>query len=313
MKNPLKILLPLVVLASCMLHDNKFGNKRQTLADSLNSQCPVGLMEGEIELTGVSYSSGMFHIYLALQDEAPVAVSTLRALNEEYSRKLDEMEGVYENCGEIGGNPFIKGVFAQSPILMRMKEAIARATYTGESAQGYLPLRFCICDRTDTLDYIYNETWELLTESQWLSAIVPMEMQKVFGWTGDGKLPQLNEVVSFDGLPLVTEDGYVNILCSYDAMPYFRKPPVPMKLKDVRGKYFSEAILKEYLKREIDEHPSIERFLNTCTRRNISLRFLLVGRKDEIDSDLCSPQEIKEWESWGGNDTIIIAARQEMG
>lgn len=261
-------------------------------------------MEHEIEIAGVTYLKGRFQIDIALHDEAPASVATLQALNEEYTRRV---QAEYDETNrEIGGLPFIKGMISRSPLLMQMIDSIAFATSTPESTQGYLPLNIRICDETDTLTYTYNEEWEYLAENEWLNAIMPMEMQKYFGRTGEGATLMLNEEIRLEGSPFVSKDGYLDIHCSYDAMPDFREPPVPMRLKNIRGRYFSAAILKDYLKRQSDEHRPIERFLKACNRRNIKLRFLLEGVKDEIDYDLASPQLIKEWESWGGNDTIII-------
>lgn len=280
------------------------GNKQQALANSLNSQCPILQMEYEIEITGVTYFNGRFQIDIALHDEAPVSVANLQALNEEYARRV---QAEYDETNrEIGGLPFIKGMISRSPLLMQIIDSIAFATSTPESIQGYLPLNIRICDETDTLTYIYNEEWEYLAENEWLNAIMPMEMQKVFGRTGEGATLMLNEEIRLEGFPFVSKDGYLDIHCSYAAMPDFRKPPVPMRLKDIKGKYFSEIILKDYLKKRKEEFYSIERFLKACAKRNLKVRFLLEGLKDGIDCDLASPQLIKEWESWGGNDTVVI-------
>ena len=44
-------------------------------------------------------------------------------------------------------------------------------------------------------------------------------------------------------------------------------------------------------------------------KRNVDLKFVLEGVKDAIDYDLASSQMIKEWESWGGNDTIVVSSQ----
>lgn len=291
----------LLIVIACTSKDDK----HQALADSLNSQCSISQMENEIEITGVTYLTGRFQIDIALHDEAPVSVVTLQALNEEYARRV---QAEYDEINrEMGGLPFIKGIISRSPLLMQMIDSIALATSTPESTQGYLPLDIRICDETDTLTYTYNEEWEYLAENEWLNAIMPMEMQKYFGWIGEGSTLMLNEEIRLEGFPFVSKDGYLDIHCSYDAMPDFRKPPVPMRLKDIKGKYFSEIILKDYLKKRKEEFHSIERFLKACAKRNLKIRFLLEGLKDGIDYDLASPQLIKEWESWGGNDTVVVA------
>lgn len=307
-KTIILFLLSSVLMMSCSFFPG--SNEYQVLADSLNMQCPVELMDGEVEITRVECQGDKFFIYLTLHDEAPVSTASLSALDDEYTRLVEETKDYDMEIKRFGSLPFIIGVLCKSDALGKMVRTIEYATATPESTQGFLPLEIGICDDKDTLTYTYNVEWGGLSEAEWLNAIVPMEMRNAFGRAGSGEQPRLNNEVAFDGFPVATEDGTLDISCSYEAMPYFKASSAPIRLKDIRGKYFSASILKNYLKAQAGKHRPTKRFLNACVKRNISVRFLLTGVKDEIDPDLASPQSLKEWESWGGNDTITIAAQE---
>lgn len=307
-KSIIFFLLSSVLMMSCSSSNR--NNEYQVLADSLNMQCPVELMNGEVEITRVECPGSKFFIYLTLRDEAPVTIASLSALDDEYARRVEETKDFDVEIKRFGTLPFLMGVVDQSDALGKMIRTIELATSTPESTQGFLPLEIGICDANDTLTYTYNVEWAGLSEAEWLNAIVPMEMRDAFGWMGRGEQPRLNKEVAFDGFPVATEDGTLDIDCSYEAMPGFKDPSAPIRLKDIRGKYFSASILKDYLKTQAGKHRPTKRFLNACAKRNISVRFLLTGVKDEIDPDLASPQSVKEWESWGGNDTITIAMQE---
>lgn len=295
-------LLSLSVLMSCSQTDRNC----RSFAESWDGKCPVVLVEGEISLTHVRYSEGEFFLSVSLSDKAPVSVFSLRQLNEEYSRRMQDVEDYYRNGKEIGGLPFIKGIISQSTVLTQMIDTIASLTGTAESTQGYLPAVISISDETDSLAYVYNEEWEHLTEYEWLNAILPMDILKAFGWLEYEELPILNKEVKFSGTPLITEDGYLRISCSYDAMPYFRETHTPLRITEVREKYFNEILLKDYLVMQEKKSEPIHRYLQACKCRGIGVKFVIEGDKDCIDKDLSTPEQIKEWKSWGGCDSLVV-------
>lgn len=307
MRKEIKIIVFSLLSLAAIACSSK-SSEYKSLADSLNSRCPVMLMDGEVELTKISYSAGLFHVDLTLCDEAPISVAGLQALNDEHSRLVKEIEGSDEIERDIGGRVFLYGVISESPMLAQMIDSLALATSTPESTQGYVPIEISVCDATDTICYKYNEDIEKPDKRKWLTAIMPMEMQNAFGFVGDGEMPELNEEVKFNGIPSISEDGYLTVHCSYDAMPYFRDLHKPMRLSDIKGKYFSVTILMNHLK-AMKKNP-VGRFLKACAKRNVGMRFSLTGEKDGIDPDMVSPQEVKEWKSWGGDDTIVISAQQ---
>jgi len=295
------VVITAALLVGCSVNNSKF----QPLAESLNSLCPIILLDGEAELTKATCPAAKFQIDITLHKESPVSVSSLRALDDEYSRLVQEM-GEYGIDGKTGGQAFLKGLIAQSPILAQMIDTIAVAASTPESTQGWVPLDIRICDETDTLVYTYNNEWEYLTEHEWLDAIMPIEM---CGCTSEGsKLPPLNEVVKVTGIPHVNKEGVLKIYCSYDADPAYTLSGNPMYISEVREKYFNKRILEDYLTALKKENKSIQRYMDACGRCGIGVKFVVEGRKDGIDYDLADSEFIKRWERWGGNDSIIISA-----
>ena len=43
------------------------------------------------------------------------------------------------------------------------------------------------------------------------------------------------------------------------------------------------------------------------SRRGIGIQFIVDGFKDGIDYDLSTPEFIKQWENWGGSDSIVVS------
>lgn len=293
-------MLLMSVFVSCSQADKQC----YSFAESWNNKCPICLVKNEVALTNIRYSDGEFILSISMSDSAPTSVLSLRKLNEEYSKRMEIDSDYYPNGREIGGLPFVKGVIGKSPVLAQLIDSIAYLTYTPESTQGYLPLTISISDETDSLAYVYNEMWERLTEYEWMNAIMPTEM---CAWSSDpSSLPPLNEVVKVIGVPHVSKNGLLKIYCSYDASPYYTQSGKPVRIGDIRGKYFSKRISEDYLAERMAESENIHRFLNACERRGIGVQFIVEGSKDRIDYDLSTPEQIKEWESWGGSDSITI-------
>ena len=142
---------------------------------------------------------------------------------------------------------------------------------------------------------------------EWKYCIHPFDIQKNFGWTGDGENPKLNNEVEFERIPQITNDGCLKIFCSYNADPYFREKQEPLKIGEVREKYFNKEILEDYIVAQENKSNSIHRYLQACGRRGIKIKFMISGNKDAIDRDLASPEFVKEWESWGGKDSLVIS------
>ncbi len=275
-----------------------------SFAESWNGKCPITLVKDEIAMTGVRYSNGEFILSISVSDSAPTSVLSLRKLNEEYSWRMQEVEDYHLNGKEIGGLPFVKSVVSNSPVLTQIIDSISYLTYTPESTQGYLPLIISISDGTDSLAYVYNETWERLTEYECMNAIMPVEMCT---WTSNiSPLPSLNDVVKVVGIPHISDDGILKIHCLYDADPAYTHSGEPVYIDDIREKYFNSKILEDYLADYMAGNENIRRFLNACERRGIDVQFIVEGFKDGIDYDLSTPEFIKQWESWGGNDSIIL-------
>lgn len=296
---------------SCMLFLSVFVSCSQadkqcySFAESWNSKCPITLVKNEATLTNVRYSKDEFILSISVSDSAPTSVLSLRKLNEEYSKRIEEVEDYYMDGKEIGGLPFVRGVISKSPILTQIIDSIAYLTYTPESTQGYLPLIISISDETDSLAYVYNEMWERLTEYECMNAIMPIEMCT---WTSDdiSPLPPLNDVVRVVGIPHISDEGILKIYCSYDTSPYYTRSGEPVCIDDIRGKYFSKKILEDYLAELMVKSENICRFLKACERHGIGIQFIVEGFKDGIDYDLATPEFIKQWESWGGSDSIVI-------
>lgn len=299
-------ILFLSICASCSQSDK---NASHSYAEHWNSKCPIALINDEISLTSVHYSHGKFSMSITLNNTAPTCVSSLLTLNEEYANRL-EMEYYNPGENELGTTPFMKGLIAQSPVLRQLIDSIATLTYTNESSQGYLPLDFVIKDASlfsDSTTITYNEQWGTISKLEWMNAILPFDIQKNFGWTGDSENPKLNDEVEFERIPQITNDGCLKIFCSYNADPYFREKQEPLKIGEVREKYFNKEILEDYIVAQENKSNSIHRYLQACGRRGIKIKFMISGNKDAIDRDLASPEFVKEWESWGGNDSLVIS------
>lgn len=292
----------LCVFVSCSQPDNRHAS----FAESWNSMCPVTIVDDETTLAGVQYTNGDFVLSISLNDKAPTSIRSLFKLNEEYSKRLEEPVD-YLEIKEIGGLPFVKGVIYKSPIVCQLIDTISSLTYTPESTQGFLPIIFCINDGIDCLSYRYNEDWEQLSEHEWLNAIMPIDM---CNWTSGqpSSLPPINEIVEISGIPRVNSDGFLRIYCSYDADPAYTRTGRPMNIEEVKTKYFNKRILEAYLSDRMRESKDIYRYLNACMQRGIRIKFIVEGFKDGIDYDLSTPEFIKQWESWGGSDSIVISS-----
>ncbi len=300
-KKSLYLLGFISVFVSCSQTDKQC----YSFAESWNSKCPITLVKNEATLTNVRYSKDEFILSISVGDSAPTSVHNLKKLNEEYSKRLDEVEDYYKNGKEIGGLPFVKGIVCTSPVMAQLIDSIAYLTYTPESTQGFLPLTISVSDGTDSLDYRYNEEWEHLTRYEWLNAIMPVEM---CGWTSDiSPLLPLNDVVRVAGIPHISDEGILKIYCLYDASPAYTSSGKPMYIDDIREKYFNSKNLKKYLADRMAESKNIHRYLNACERCGIDIQFIVEGFKDGIDYDLLTPEFIKQWESWGGSDSITVS------
>lgn len=289
------------VLVSCSQPDKRCCS----FAESWNRKCPIALVKDEATITSVRYSGGKFILSISVSDSAPTSVLSLRKLNDEYSKRIEEDNDYYQNGMVLGGLPFIKGVISESPILAQIIDSISTLTYTPESTQGYLPLVIKICDDIDSLAYTYNEEWEYLPEHEWMNAIMPTEM---CAWSSNpSPLPPLNKVVRVEGIPRISNERLLKIYCSYDASPYYTRSGEPVCIDDIKGKSFSKKILENYLADLMAKSENIRRFLNACERRGIGIQFIVEGFKDGIDYDLSTPELIKQWENWGGSDSIIVS------
>lgn len=300
-KKSLYLLGGISVFVSC----SQIDKQCYSFAESWNSKCPITLVKDEATLTNVRYSKDEFMLSISVGDSAPTSVLSLRKLIEEYSWRMQEVEDYHLNGKEIGGVSFVKGIIGKSPVLTQIIDSIAHLTYTPESTQGGLPLIISISDETDSLAYVYNEMWEQLTEYECMNAIMPVEMCT---WTSDtSPMPPLNDAVKVVGIPHVSKDGFLKIHCSYDADPAYTRSGKPVYIYDIREKYFNSKILENYLADRMAESENIHRYLNACERRGIGIQFIVEGFKDEIDYDLSTPEFIKQWESWGGCDSITVS------
>ena len=290
------------VFVSCSQTDKQC----YSFAESWNGKCPITLVKDEVTLTNVRYSKDEFVLSISVGDSAPTSVLSLRKLIEEYTWRMQEVEDYHLNGKEIGGLPFVKSVVSRSTVLTQIIDSIAYLTYTPESTQGCLPLIISISDETDSLAYVYNETWERLTEYECMNAIMPVEMCT---WTSNiSPLPPLNDVVRVVGIPHISDEGILKIHCLYDADLAYTRSGKPVYIDDIREKYFNSKILGNYLADRMAENENIHRFLNACERRGIGIQFIVEGFKDGIDYDLSTPEFIKQWESWGGCDSIVISS-----
>lgn len=298
-----KVLYPLFlsVFVSCSQSDKRC----YSFAESWNNKCPITLAKDEVTLTNVRYSKDKFMLSISVGDSAPTSVLSLRKLIEEYSWRMQEVEDYHLTGKEIGGVPFVKSVVSNSPVLTQIIDSIACLTYTPESSQGFLPLIISINDETDSLAYVYNEMWELQTEYECMNSIMPVEMCT---WTSNiSPLPPLNDVIRVVGIPHISDEGVLKIRCLYDADPAYTRSGKPVRIDDIREKYFSKKILEDYLADRMAGNENIHRFLNACERRGIGIQFIVEGFKDGIDYDLSTPEFIKQWESWGGSDSITVS------
>ena len=293
-------ILFLFLFVSCSQKDKRC----LSFAESWNNRCPIELVKDEAFLAGVHYSNGEFSLSISISDNAPTSVLALHKLSEEYSRRLREIDD-YTESKETGGLPFVKGVIFSSSVMCQLIDTLSLLTYTSESTQGALPIIIGISDGNDSLSYRYNEGWEQPSLYDWLNAIMPIEMCQRMPHK-HSSFPPLNEVIEVTSIPCVSKDGFLKIYCSYDADPCYTSTGKPVRIDDIRGKYFSKKILEDYLADRMAESKDIYRFLNACSRRGIDIQFVVDGFKDGIDYDLSTPEFIKRWESWGGSDSMVI-------
>ena len=66
-------------------------------------------------------------------------------------------------------------------------------------------------------------------------------------------------------------------------------------------------ILEDYLADRMAASKDVSRCINVCSRRGIGIQFIVDGFKDGIDYDLSTPEFIKQWENWGGSDSIVVS------
>lgn len=292
--------LSAIVLDSCSNPDKR----KQLFAESWNSKCPIPLVKDEINLEGLSFSNGQFVLSLYLTDNAPTTISSLRQLNEEYDNRLEAVGEYNQNLDIIGSFIFTRGIVCNSAVISQIIDSISTLAYTPESTHGFLPLVIDISDGTDKLQYQYSEDWIKPTEYEWLNAIMPVELCQ---WQSrGGPLPPLNDVVNVSGVPKVCNDGYLRMYCTYYASPYNTDSGLPVSIGDIREKCFSKTLLENYLSDRMFECVAARRFFNACAKRDVHVKFIVEGIKDMIDYDLSSPEQIREWESWGGSDSIIV-------
>lgn len=272
--------------------------KYQSLTDSINSQCPIILMDDEVKLTKVSCTKNSFALHLTLLKDGLTDVKSLNALNADYTERLEKDIAVNLETGYL---PFIKALYSNSPQFRTVVGEIVNVLdddMGSESTHGFYPLNIIVRDEicTDSIVLTYNEEWEMEEKVNLLNKAMPVELFSLVRWNGR---TSLNEKVHFSGIPKVTEDNYLEVPCDYDAGP-------SLSLTEVQKQYFNRIVLSEFLSKQINYCGSVKTFFKACTRRNVGVKFLLKGTKDAIDYDLASPQLIKEWESWRGNDTIVI-------
>lgn len=293
-----------IMAGACNSMSNNMKN--QVLVDSLNSLCPLEIIKDEVSLTQISYSDGEYFICLTLHDNGPTSLAALDSLHDEYSRRI-ELEGY--DVKEIGTMPFIRGVVGQSSTIRDFINAIESTVYTQESTQGYLPIKFILKDAVAQLQdtITYSDQWEDIELNEWLNAIMPIEMCK-WTMTRENILPPLNEMVRIEGIPSIGKNGFLTIHCSYDASPAYTNSGKPICIDDIKGQYFSKKILEDYLADRMAENKEVYRFLSACSRRGIGIQFIVDGFKDAIDYDSSTPEFIKQWEGWGGKDSIVIFA-----
>lgn len=281
-----------VLAAGCKPAGN---DSNQKLAEAMDARCPIIDLEGELVITNVESNDSNYQIDIKLGVDAPVSVRSLRALDEEYDRMIDELG---YDAPAIGGVAYVKGLVGRSRVLAEMINEIAEATDTEESTQGWIPVDLMLYDDQDSISYGYNEEWGF--DANWMDGIMPVEMRR---------LKPVNDVVRVAWNTQVSDDGVLRIGCFYYADPYNSSTGEPMRISEVMSKYFNEDIAQEYLRDLMEESPDVSRFLKACDKQGVKIRFVVDGSKDAIDYDLAEPAFINEWESWGGTDSITVSLR----
>lgn len=76
------VVIIVALLTGCSINNSKF----QFLSKSLNIQCPITLLDGEAELTKVTCLAAKFQIDITLHEKSPVSASSLRVLDDDYSK-----------------------------------------------------------------------------------------------------------------------------------------------------------------------------------------------------------------------------------
>lgn len=317
-------LLSVLVLlfAGCSTKNSPY----QELAVSLNGQCPIVLIDDEVELTKVTCTESFYTIGLTLLKDGLTNVESLKALDMEYKERLEKEQPVdWEMMKQKKGSvPFVNTLYTYSSTFATIVDSIVkniRANLTeeqkmvmDESMISFYPLYIDVTDEEGNqfVSVQYNEERVLdatYTREELLNTVRPIELSLAFGFN-EQSMASLNEEVRFCGTPHITKEKVLLIPCYYDAEPLARKPSRPLFLKEVRADYFNEEILREYLTVQMGKYSSLKRFFRACVRRGVDLKFTLEGMKDAIDYELASPEFIKKWESWGGNDTIVIPSQE---
>ena len=310
-----------LLLSGCSTKNSQY----QELTASLNGQCPIVLIDGEVELTKVTCSESSYTIWLTLLKDGLTAVESLKALDAEYKERLErEMSNDWEMMKqEKGSVPFVNTLYTYSSAFATIVDSIIkniRVNLTEEQKMvmdeniiSFYPLYIDVTDEEGDqfVTVHYNEEQVLnaaYTREDLLNTVRPIELSLAFGFN-EQFMASLNEEIRFCGNPHITKENVLLIPCYYDAEPLARKPSRPLFLKEVQANYFNEDILREYLAVQMGKHTSLKRFFKACMKRNVDLKFVLEGVKDAIDYDLASSQMIKEWESWGGNDTIVVSSQ----
>lgn len=311
----------ILLFAGCSSKNSQY----QELTASLNDQCPIVLIDDEVELTKVTCTESSYTICLTLLKDGFTDVESLKALDMEYKERLEKEQPVdWEIMKQKRGSvPFVNTLYVYSSTFATIVDSIIKnikANLTEEQIMvmdenmiSFYPLYIDITDEKGErfVAVHYNEEQVLnaaYTNEDLLNTVRPIELSLAFGFN-EQFMASLNEEVRFCGTPYITKENVLLIPCYYDAEPLARKPSRPLFLKEVQADYFNEDILREYLAIQMGKYTSLKRFFKACMNRNVDLKFVLEGVKDAIDYDLASSQMIKEWESWGGNDTIVVSSQ----
>lgn len=317
-------LLSVLVLlfAGCSTKNSPY----QELTVSLNGQCPIVLIDDDVELTKVTCTESSYTIELTLLKDGLTNVESLKALDVEYKERLEKEQPVdWEMMKQKKGSvPFVNTLYTYSSTFATVVDSIVkniRANLTEEQIEymdeymiSFYPLYIHVTDEEgDQFVSVHYNAEQVLdaayAREELLNTIRPIELSLAFSFN-EQFMASLNEEVRFCGTPHITKENVLLIPCYYDAEPLVRKPSRPLFLKEVWTNYFNEEILREYLAVQMDKYTSLKRFFKACVRRGVDLKFTLEGTKDAIDYDLASPELIKKWESWGGNDTIVISSQE---